>query len=148
MTSGIGERTTYTGEITKREHDLIGEICRKGKMVDLKVLRHSSREFDLHVEGKYLLPATKPQVMQVTHVESGKPNRTETVHLSGEPMEVNFGAWLPLWAIKELTKWWEPVIAMMTDYPGMLQGPDPDWSAVRDTNEDSLWEIFETITLS
>ena len=51
-----------------------------------------------------------------------------------------FSAWLVLAAIGKLTMWTTWEVAEMTDYPDMaMQG---DWSGVRDTNEESLWVIF------
>jgi hypothetical protein len=51
-----------------------------------------------------------------------------------------FGAWLPLVAIRELTVWTRREIASMTDYPEMTE--EGDWSGVRDTNREAIWEIF------
>jgi hypothetical protein len=56
-----------------------------------------------------------------------------------------FSAWLPLLAIRELTNWCSWEIAEMTDYPEMAH--DGDWSGVRDTNRESIMEIFNTHVL-
>ena len=53
-----------------------------------------------------------------------------------------FVAWLPLAAIRSLTAWTRPSVALLSDYPAMvLEG---DWSGIRDSSDEAIWDIFET----
>jgi hypothetical protein len=58
---------------------------------------------------------------------------------------VKFSAWLPLMAIRELTNWCSREIAEMTDYPEMAY--EGDWSGVRDTDRETIMEIFKAHVL-
>lgn len=78
-----------------------------------KVKRNSIRIYDLHVDGDMLA--------------NGR--------------HVPFIAWLPLFALRNLTCWTHPAIANECDYPEMAL--DGDWSGIRDTETDHLWLIFE-----
>lgn len=52
-----------------------------------------------------------------------------------------FSAWLPLHHIANNVLWMSREVASMTDYPEMvLKG---DWSGVRDSSEEKIWQIFE-----
>jgi hypothetical protein len=51
-----------------------------------------------------------------------------------------FSLWLPKAAIRSLVDWTRPEVASMTDHPEMAM--EGDWSGVRDTDEEKLWEIF------
>jgi hypothetical protein len=68
---------------------------------------------------------------------------TQTYGTKGDTCR--FSAWLPLLAIRELTNWCSWDIAGMTDYPEMAHSGD--WSGVRDTDRDTLMEIFNTHVL-
>lgn len=81
---------------------------------DCKAERISDREFDLKVFGR---------------------------HKEGALAGVEFEAWLPLAAIKELINWRSHRVAQMCNYPMMAQ--DGDWSAIRDSEESKIWQIFE-----
>jgi hypothetical protein len=60
---------------------------------------------------------------------------------SGSRQHVGFGAWLPLAAIHALDgKRLERAFAM-SDYPGMAG----DWSAIRDSQPDTIWWIFNEL---
>lgn len=61
----------------------------------------------------------------------------EGIHYTG-PYE----AWLPLTAIKELVSWSNFNVAELCDYPKMAESGD--WSAIRDSSETAIWNIFET----
>ena len=63
----------------------------------------------------------------------------------GEKSSCRFEAWLPLIAIRELTNWCSWEIAEMTDYPEMAHSGD--WSGVRDTDRESILEIFNAHVL-
>jgi hypothetical protein len=78
----------------------------------------------------------------VEYTVSRKSDREYDLHIEGKSqrMGCGFSAWLVLAAIRELTMWTSPAVAEMTDYPNMAF--EGDWSGVRDTNEDSLWMIF------
>ena len=79
------------------------------------VRRGSDREFDLNLEG------TKKDGM-------------------------GFGAWLPL-AIIAQSDW--PKLAAYSDYPEMVavtaEWPDPDWSGIRDSSEEKIWDMFARV---
>ena len=53
-----------------------------------------------------------------------------------------FSAWLPLAAIRSLTKWTRPSVALLSDYPEMVI--EGDWSGIRDSSDEAIWDIFET----
>jgi len=55
---------------------------------------------------------------------------------------LNFSAWLPLAMIGAIN-WCEPSIANMTDYPEMTRSGD--WSGVRDSRDEAIWNIVDTI---
>ena len=74
------------------------------------------------------------------------------VHIHGEqswkhdgtPLHA-FSAWLPLAAINDMINWTHPNVAKETNYEQMaLEG---DWSAVRDSDPDRIWRIFEQFVL-
>lgn len=94
---------------------------------DMEVERKSQEQFDLIIKGKRDIVDRLSAFMGVT---GGLPQ---------------FSAWMVLSAIDDLTEWSKPLIADMTDYPEMAR--DGDWSAVRDTNEDKLWQIFNEYCL-
>lgn len=56
-----------------------------------------------------------------------------------------FSAWLPLGSINERLNWCSKEIARMTDYPEMVM--EGDWSGVRDSEEEKIWEIFNKFKL-
>lgn len=102
--------------MNQNEQSLIQRITEKCHLEDIKVSRRSAREYDLTLEGRYTKDAP---------------------YMGG----VAFSAWLPLMAIRELTEWPSESIASLTDYPDMVM--EGDWSGVRDSNEDSIWFIFD-----
>jgi hypothetical protein len=73
---------------------------------------------------------------------SRKSDREYDLHIEGssQKMGCTFSAWLVLAAIRSLTLWTSWKVAEMTDYPEMAM--EGDWSGVRDSNEESLWAIF------
>lgn len=90
-------------------------IARLGNLEDLKVSRRSNREYDLNLEGRF---------------------GPDAPYMSG----VNFSAWLPLFAIRELTVWTKKEIAQYTNYPDMTM--EGDWSGMRDSEPENIWLIF------
>lgn len=50
----------------------------------------------------------------------------------------SFSGWMPLFWIKNRVNWVE--CADETDYPWMAQ--EGDWSAVRDSSEETIWKMF------
>lgn len=77
------------------------------------VERRSDREFDLSVSG---------------------------VYAEGAPMGgMQFSAWLPLAYISNHPAGWSDAVFEMSDYPGMVG----DWSAIRDSSEETVWQIFD-----
>jgi hypothetical protein len=100
-------------ENEKRIVDLLVSRC---GIEDLKVARKSDRECDLILEGRY-----------------GK----DYPYMG----DVAFSAWLPLFAIRELTPWTSEAVASLTDHPNMAA--EGDWSGVRDSDPDTIWFIFE-----
>lgn len=78
---------------------------------------------------------------------SRKSEREYDLHIEGKSKKgYSFSAWLVLAAIRELTMWTSPAVAEMTDYPNMAF--EGDWSGVRDTNEESLWAIFNKFVVN
>jgi hypothetical protein len=77
-----------------------------------------------------------------------KSEREYDLHIEGrsQKMGCSFSAWLVLAAIRELTMWTSWKVAEMTDYPEMAM--EGDWSGVRDTNEESLWAIFNKFVVN
>jgi hypothetical protein len=72
---------------------------------------------------------------------SRRSDREYDLSLEGRYMrEMNFSAWLPLFAIRELTLWPSEEIAQCTDYPEMVV--EGDWSGVRDSDPEKIWAIF------
>lgn len=71
-----------------------------------------------------------------------KSDREGDLQIEGEDANGKFGAWLVLAAIRN-ANWTGRTIASMTDYPSMARSGD--WSGVRDTSEDKLWEIFDNL---
>lgn len=106
--------------MNQNEQSLVQRLTEKCHLEDIKVSRKSSREYDLNLEGRY-----------------GK----SAPYMAG----VAFSAWLPLMAIRELTQWPSESIASLTDHPDMVM--EGDWSGVRDSNEDSIWFIFDRFVL-
>lgn len=106
--------------MTPNEKSIIERLSAQCHLEDIKVSRRSEREYDLTLEGRY-----------------GK----SAPYMAG----VAFSAWLPLMAIRELTQWPSEAIASLTDYPDMVM--EGDWSGVRDSNEDTIWFIFDRFAL-
>ena len=74
------------------------------------------------------------------------PSEDEFVlQFTGKNRGYDFSATLLLSCIRELTQWTSPTSANMTDYPEMVR--EGDWSGVRDTSEEKLWEIFRRFVL-
>lgn len=69
-----------------------------------------------------------------------KSDREGDLQIEGEDAEGKFGAWLVLAAIRE-ADWTSRRISRRTDYPTMAY--EGDWSGVRDTSEEKLWDIFD-----
>lgn len=101
--------------MTQKEQKLIDRLISKCHLEDIKVSRRSNTEYDLSVEGRY-----------------GK----DAPYMAG----VAFSAWLPLFAIRELTLWTSENIASLTNYPNMAM--EGDWSGVRDSDPETIWFIF------
>lgn len=107
--------------MTKAEIELVNRLVTKDGWEVSNIERRSDREFDLKVEGKY---------------GSNHP------YMPG----VSFSAWVVLAAIRELTNWTSREVAQYTKYPDMaLEG---DWSGVRDSDTDQLWNIFDRFVKS
>jgi hypothetical protein len=103
--------------ITDREQTLIDTVARREKWVTFNVTaRNSDREFDLLIEG---------------------------THTQFSDRGCKFVARLPLAALHSSCDWCSPQAAAMTDYPNMAM--DGDWSAVRDTNADAQWRMFDAL---
>jgi len=106
--------------MTLNEQKMVARLTSKCLLEEVKVSRRSDREYDLSLEGRY---------------------GEDAPYMGG----VAFSAWLPLMAIRELTKWTSMEIASVTNYPDMaIEG---DWSGVRDSDEDTIWFIFERFAL-
>jgi len=95
-----------------KEKKIVDRLVGICHIEDLKVSRRSDREFDLSLEGRF------------ADILGG----------------VAFSAWLPLFAIRELTQWAGYEIASCTDYPDMVA--EGDWSGVRDSDPETIWAIF------
>jgi len=104
--------------LNQNEIKFIYKIAEALKWEDYKVSRRSEKEYDLSIEG-----------------------RSNHAYLGG----VNFSAWLPLLAIRELTLWTSPQIASLTNYPSMCE--EGDWSGMRDSDPENIWEIFHRFAL-
>ena len=74
-------------------------------------------------------------------IRDNEPEKEFNIHFEGEHKGNKFTAWLLLSCIRELTPWTCSELACMTDYPSMAR--EGDWSGVRDTEEERLWEIFQ-----
>ncbi len=103
-------------KLTPTEKKAIARIEAQGTKVE-DVYRRSPREFDLHLEG----------TEQSAHFKDMEP--------------IRFSSWLPLHAIREFLLWTHPEIACMTDYANMAH--EGDWSGIRDSSPEAIWEIFE-----
>lgn len=64
----------------------------------------------------------------------------------GGPSPNSFTGWLPLMFIQSCTDWTDPYIADRCMYPEMAY--EGDWSAIRDTPREIIWEIFEDAVTS
>ena len=84
----------------------------------------------------------------VDYTVSRKSDREYDRHIEGNSKRMggSFSAWLVLAAIRELTMWTSWNVTEMTDYPDMAM--EGDWSGVRDTNEESLWAIFNKFVVN
>jgi len=102
--------------MNQNEKNIVERLVAKCQIEGLKVERRSDREYDLSIEGRF-----------------GK----DYPYMGG----VAFSAWLPLFAIRELTPWTSEAVASLTDYPDMVM--EGDWSGVRDSDPDAIWFIFE-----
>jgi|SanBayMetagenome_1026888.scaffolds.fasta_scaffold20862_1 hypothetical protein len=102
--------------MTTNEQKIIREL--KKQWSEFTVTRRSEREYDLSIEGKY---SSNHRYM---------PN-------------VQFSGWLPLIYIRELSNWTSQEIAEMTDHPTMVT--EGDWSGVRDSDPERIWEIFHYV---
>lgn len=100
--------------MTKSEIELVNRMVDKDGWEVSEIVRRSDKEFDLTVKGRY----------KESHPMGG----------------VCFSAWLVLATIRELTDWTNREVAQLTDHPNMAM--EGDWSGVRDTNSEALWEIF------
>jgi len=98
--------------ISDREQKLIDAVAVHEQWQTITVQRESDREFDLSIGG--------------THTQFETP--------------CYFRARLMLAALHSCCKWTSPGVAAMTDYPDMAM--DGDWSAVRDSSDDTQWRIF------
>jgi hypothetical protein len=102
--------------MNENEKKMVDRLVEKCGIEDLNITRRSDREYDLTLKGRY-----------------GK----DYPYMGGTA----FTAWLPLFAISELTMWTEESIASLTDYPDMTASGD--WSGMRDSDPDTIWFIFE-----
>lgn len=75
------------------------------------------------------------------HAVNRKSDKEYDISFEGHsPSGYAYMAWLPTYFIANMTDWGSPAIANMTDYPDMAK--TWDWSAVRDTSDEKIWDIF------
>lgn len=111
-------------------------------------------EASINVDLSDLLPGESDLIKQIISVKEKSwdssysieriernSDRWGDLDISGKSGSIRFEAWLPLSAISELTDWTSPKIANKTDYPGMARSGD--WSGVRDTNRETIFDIFD-----
>jgi hypothetical protein len=106
-------------KLSNREIALLARLAKNKKMAVVvnTIDRKSDREFDLVLNGVYLLEA----------------DPTRRLDFADYP--------LLLIAIEVLLDWTKSKVANMTDYPDMAK--EGDWSGVRDTDINNLWLIFD-----
>jgi hypothetical protein len=102
--------------MTKAEIELVNRLVVKDGWEVANIERRSDREFDLKIEGKY---------------------GPDHPYMPG----VSFSAWLVLASIRELTNWTSREVAEITNHPNMVIAGD--WSGVRDSDNERIWNIFD-----
>ena len=116
--------------LTAKETKLINLLESHGYEIDRESIKRG--KYDYSEQGRLDTPT--PFV----------PSEDEFVlHYTGKVKGMNFSATLLLACIRELTPW--PQLGWMTDYPQMVE--QGDWSGVRDSDENRLWEIFQQYVL-
>ncbi len=101
------------------EYELLAKVARKRNWGKWVVKRRSDEQYDIEVEGETW--------------ENGFLNMA-------------FSAWLPLAAIRAVD-WTKPEIWGLTnaycDIVGFIPAQGHDWSGVRDSSNDAIWEMFD-----
>ena len=81
----------------------------------------------------------------VVNAEKRRSDRLYDINFVGrrivEEQSYSFSGWLPLAFVRECVLWTSKEVARMTDYPTMAM--EGDWSGVRDSRREVIWEIFE-----
>lgn len=133
----IGNYTDIEKELLEVCNNLVidGRLLIRTIIIE-RVTRRSETEFDLELAGYETVMWKKEQ--HITGIENGV--KTEFTIPANEESRHQFLAWLPLHAIKELTNWTSEEIAYMSDYPDMAM--EGDWSAIRDSSLEKIWQIF------
>jgi hypothetical protein len=128
-------------ELTHSEKKLLAMLEKHGKIVGgpiVQIDRNSIRR------GKNVCDES------TNYNPKFQPNNKEFdlsfqgVEIFNDGTELNFSACLKLACISKFTKWWEPKIANMSDYHNMAG----DWSAIRDSSDETIDRIFEEFVLS
>ena len=108
--------------VTTRERELLDAVAAKAGWAEgYEVTAHFNyadrRHADLHIEGQFSL---------------------------GDDMTARFSAWLPL-AVLHVIDWPVPAIWELSDAYGAAPPPEmePDWSGIRDSEEETKWKMFE-----
>jgi hypothetical protein len=129
-------RTVIDRELTMAEALILHRLTEDGYTITDKVF-HSETEFDLSFEGthRYWMNATTYTVVGVPGVQ----------HIEEGWQTTKFSAWLPLQILHD-APWSDDPIAGLSDYPDMAY--DGDWSAIRDTEEEGVWEMLAVVIRS
>jgi len=96
----------------------------------------------LSFKEKELLERLQQQQKHLVYRITRNGPRTGDLVIYGKMKGVEFDAWFPLLAINYLVNWKTLAIAQKTDFPEeVIAG---DWSGIRNSHRDKIWNIFET----
>jgi len=116
----------------------------------IRVNKKSFKEviLSLTVNEKNLIRELYSRSAWVSYKVTRKSDKEFDLHIEGTKLwsggESKFAAWLPLSTIRASKNWCD--YADQTDYPEMVE--EGDWSGMRDTDNDKIWEIFYEIVKS
>jgi hypothetical protein len=109
--------------------------------VEIVVLRKSDREFDLKIDGKYMVEMDERGPFK--RIDDGtRPGyeQHQMGALTGRKVAktFNFGAWLPLSVLN--VAYHDRKLSRYVDDQGT-----GDWSFVRDADNECIWEMFNNV---
>jgi len=83
----------------------------------------------------------------LTGIATDNEHKLYDIHFSWtDEKNYRHSAWLPLAYINRFSEWYREPIVSMSDIPEMAR--DGDWSAIRDSEVSTIWQIFDYVKLN